>query len=164
MSVIIKRTFDVLGKEECEPIVFVDSIITSSYIEAVNKAVTKVIRKLSFSELVFGSSDVSPYLVKSETEIDSKGPGFWIIKNETGDSYSLTIYEHKVYPGKVLWNSHEIRKVCEFYYVKCDRVVPRIFKKPTKFEKFTDELEKAVTVFKNRAERGVIVENNPELE
>ena len=159
MSVIIKRTFPskytetdfsqehVHDQVVVEPVVYVDSITQSSYIYEINNCVMQMIRKLDnpdSSESRYGKSDVSSLLVSSKKQISSKDPGYWILKKENTDSYKVTLYEHIKHPG-YLMDSYEVVRLCELYYVKCGRTVPRLVKKPTKFEKFETELEEAVS-------------------
>lgn len=158
MSVIIKRTFPnehaKTDSEQVEPIVYVDSITQSSYIYEINNYVMRTIRELcspDSSEPKYGKSDVSSLLVSSENQIRSKEPGFWIMKKENTDMYKVILYEHVKHQG-YLMNSYEVVKICEFYYVKCGRVVPRIVNTPTKFQKFESELEDAVLKHKNRSD------------
>jgi hypothetical protein len=102
------------------------------------------LNKPNSSESKYGPSNLSSLLVSSKKQISSKDPGYWILKKETNNSYKVTLYEHVKYPGYVM-DSYEIIKICEIYYVKCGRTVPRIVKKPSKFEKFETELENAVS-------------------
>jgi hypothetical protein len=151
MSVIIKRTFpgkqnQLVTSELIKPVVYVDSLTQSSYIYEINNIMMQTIRELNkpdSSESKYGSSNLSSLLVSSKKQISFKDPGYWILKNETNDSYKVTLYEHVKYPGYVM-DSYEITEICEIYYVKCGRTVPRIVKKQTKFEKFESELENAV--------------------
>lgn len=149
------------AQSDPDPIEYVDSIATSSYINAVDKAITQTIRELTSnleSELnttIYGSSDIRAYIVESELELASKGAGLWIIKSESNNSYRLTLYENVVNVG-YLYNSCETKKLAEFYYALCRRTVPRIFKTPTTYQKFENELESVVILFKNRAEKDML--------
>lgn len=132
------------------PIEYVDSICESSYIESINSLTMKKIRELNSEAMIYGSSDVTPHLVKSKSDIDSKPFGLWILKSK--DSYKLELYEKKISLG-LIYNSYVVDKICEYYYIKCKRVVPRIVVETNKFEQFETELEKAVRRFKYPAER-----------
>lgn len=170
MSVIMKRTFVVpnTGKAETvEPIEYIDSIVESSYINAINTSVMREVRELNFEDEVYGSSDVRPLLIDSEKELASQEDGFWVIDTSVRDprqnilKHSLTLYQKIKYPGRI-WNSYETRKICEFYNVKCKRTVPRIVKKPTRFQQFEFELADAVKGFKSNAERTIVLVNETE--
>jgi len=171
MSVIMRRTFAVptMGQaESLEPIEYVDSIVESSYINALNTALMKRVRELSFEDELFGTSDINPLLIK-ETYLNTKDEGFWAIDTSVRDpqkkvlTHSLTLYQRIKIPGTIwgsYWSSYETRKICEFYNVKCKRTVPRIITKPTRFQHFQTELATAVKTFKNNAERdGILVSN-----
>jgi hypothetical protein len=162
MATIMKRTFPDPGKGRAEenlkelvtPTEYVDSIVASSYINAINCKVMRTIRKLNFEDAVYGTSDVNPLLVNAEADLDSREPGFWIVNTSKDTKYSLTLYQRIKHAGYIsLFDSYENKKLCEFYYIKCKRSVPRITVKPTRFEKFETELKAAVSGFKVNAER-----------
>lgn len=142
------------------PIEYIDSIIISSYIEAIKCIAMKSIRA-DRGEEAYGSSDITQYLVESENAISSKESGYWIIEtniegdDNTNASYNLVVYKHTVTPG-MIFTSYDTSKLCEVYYVKCKRIVPKIIVKPSAFEMFGIELESVVSQFKNRAELNVL--------
>lgn len=162
MSVIMKREFDGSSNKSppnsCEPIEYIDSLAESSFINAINTAVMKRVRELSFEANVYGTSDVRPILISSESELTSKDAGLWVLDTSIRDpennifKHSLTIYQRIKYPGKI-WNSFENRKIVEYYNVKCKRTVPQFPKEKTNFQKFEEELETKVKSFKINAER-----------
>lgn len=171
MSVIMKREFVKTGSdkdhvETIEPIEYIDSIAESSYINAINTAIMREIRKLSFEAEVFGKSDVSHVMIKSEDELSSKDEGFWILDTSKREpdknmlTHSLTLYQKIKYSG-IFWDSYETHKIAEFYNVECKRVVPRIIIKPTRFEKFETELESRVKEFRENAERNGVCISEP---
>jgi hypothetical protein len=168
MSVIMSKTFTVptTGQvEQLEPIEYVDSIVESAYINAINTTVMKKVRELSFEADIFGSSDVQSIMVETETDLNSKEDGYYVIDTSIRDAdkniltHSLTLYQRIEHRGTFFWSSYENRKLFEFYNTKCKRTVPHITKKPTHFQKFETELEEAVKGFKGNAERAGTVSN-----
>jgi hypothetical protein len=157
-------TVPVTGQvENLEPVEYVDSIVESSFINSLSAIVMRKVRELNMEADIFGSSDVRSILVESESDLNSQEEGFYVIDTSVRDSnkvltHSLTLYQRIKYPGRLFWDSYENRKLFEFYNVKCKRTVPRIVKKPTRFQQFETELEEAVKGFKGNAERsGVLV-------
>lgn len=139
-----------LGGFESIPIVYVDSICESSYIESINSMAMKKIREMNSEAMIYGSSDITPHLAKSKIEISAKPQGIWIIKSD--NPYRLQIFEKKISVG-ILYNSCTIDEIYDFSYAKCKRTVPHIVVKPNGFELFENELEDVVHQFKYRAER-----------
>lgn len=168
MSVIMKRTIaaPTIGQApELEPVVYVDSLIESSYIDAIKTIIMRKVRELNFDDEIYGSSDITPNIVTSEADLNTKDIGFWILDTTVRDSdkrvttHSFTLYQ-RIRHGS-WWYSYENIKLFEFYNVKCKRSVPRIAKKPTRFQQFTDELESAVSEFKSNAERDGVLISGP---
>ena len=145
-----------------EPVEYVDSLIESSYINAIKTIIMRKVRELNFDDEIYGSSDITPFIATSEADLNTKDIGFWILDTTIKDSdkrvvtHSSTLYQ-RIRHGS-WWYSYENIKLFEFYGVKCKRSVPRIVKKPTRFQQFEDELESAVKGFRSNAERdGVLI-------
>lgn len=160
MSVIMKKTYDGsagLG-ESVEPIEYVDSIIESSFVNAINIAAVKHIGKMQDIKMnteAYGISNITPYIKKSVKDITK--PGVWIVQ-EASDSYALTLYRRSDYTY-FYYPTYDINKICKIYSVKCKRTVPRLIKQPTAFEVFESELEIAVSKMTRNAERTGVLES-----
>lgn len=171
MSVIMKKTYKNLGdnsnkkrkKDILEPIEYIDSIVASSYINAINVSATKLIRELDPKSKItiesFGLNNITPYLVKSVSDISRDGISI-IKKVDPNDeeSYTLTLYKRTDYNMYYIYPSYTIQKIYKLYCVKCKRTVPRMVKQQSRFEKFQSELEEAVSTLTSNAERtGVLI-------
>lgn len=151
------------NKDIVEPIEYIDSIVASSYVNAINTSATKLIRELDPTLKLtiesFGLNDITPYLVNSVSDITREGISI-IKKVDPNDeeSYTLTLYKRTNYNIYYIYSSYDIQKIYKIYCVKCKRTVPRMIKQKSKFEKFQSELEEAVSALTPNAERsGVLI-------
>jgi hypothetical protein len=146
--------------ESVEPIEYVDSIVESSFVNAINIAAVKHIGKMQDIKMnteAYGISSIAPYIKKSVKDITK--PGVWIIQDtSTNDGYALTLYQRVDYTY-FYYPTYNIDRICKFYSVKCKRTVPRLIKQATAFEVFESELEVAVSKMTNNAERAGVLES-----
>lgn len=139
MATLLKTTFKnelpVSGSINV-PELYVDSINSTSYLTELHNYCAKFIRTNTDSE-----TESKSRLVKDEKEISTKDNGYWYTFDEK--SQTITMYKKSQSLGYI-YNSSIVEKVFTMTYVKCPKVVPKVFTEKNIFNDFSQELKEKV--------------------
>ena len=140
MATIMK--FDLENKTNI-PILYVDSINKSSYIEEMINYIIRYIREITNKSI----DNRNDYIVSSIDDIHKKcDDGYWIIIDEK----EVVLYKKELSKGN-FYNSVYVNEIFKLKSYECPRIVPKLLKKPSMFDSFTDELKASVSNYRTRA-------------
>jgi len=145
--VLIKKYSDNISNIQDQPLVYVDSINSESYLAEMYNYTTKYIRESDESKNHLIVKRIN-HMAKDENDIYyNKKDGLWIVSDEK--QCILTLYKKTTRKG-YLYNSIYMDKIFTLSYKKCSKIVPQVFKKTSKHDNFKMELAEKVLSFKNR--------------
>lgn len=138
MASIIKHD---LKTDRFEPVLYIDSINKSSYKDEMINYTLRYIRENNNTVI----DDRNEYILYDSNKINNKKDGFWIVS----DAENIVLYKKETIKG-FIYNSVQINKIFILTSYVCPRIVPKIFKKPSLFDSFSDELKASVHSYRIR--------------
>lgn len=147
MAVILKTTYG--PNQKCVPILYIDSINRDSYMIEMKGALTRFLRDNdpSFNNMVDKKIYFKLLSINNINDINNKKLGYYYIINES--EQTLTLYEKTLSIGYI-YNSYIVKKIFMLQYTVCSKIVPRVFKKTSLFDNFSQELITKVSEFRDR--------------
>lgn len=148
MATIMKTNYHNNYALVAECAVYVDTINKDSYVAEMYNMCIKYIR----TKTVINDESIvykrEKFLAIDETDIYyNKGDGYWIVANEKDKI--ITLCKRVTFKG-MIYNTIYIEKIFTLTCNECPKIVPKIFKKPSTFETFTEELTTTILAFRNR--------------
>jgi hypothetical protein len=140
MATIVKYITD---NKNISPVLYIDSINKSCYVEEMLNYTIRYIRETTNNNI----NNRDNYISSSMENIYNKcKDGYWI----TIDDQDVSLYKKETLTG-IFYNSIQVGKIFTLKYVLCPRIVPKILKKQSLFDNFTDELKASVNNYKTRS-------------
>ena len=144
MATIMK--FDLENKTNL-PILYVDSINKSSYVEEMINYIIRYIREITNKSI----DNRNDYIVSNVDEIHKKcNDGYWMIIDEK----EVVLYKREISKG-IFYDSIYVNEIFKLKSYECPRIVSKLLKKPSMFDNFTDELKMSVSNYRTRSSSAI---------
>jgi hypothetical protein len=150
MAIVLRTHYLQNTPSSTEAVIYVDSINKDSYVAEMYNLCIKYIREkmdiFNTQCVIFKREN---FMACDEKNIyNDKQDGFWIIADEK--ERIVTLYKRITYRGRWFYDSTYIEKIFTLTCQECSKIVPKVFKKSTLYDNFTQELTMKVSTFRDR--------------
>lgn len=142
MATILKYTPE---NQNILPVLYIDSINKSCYVDEMINYAIRYIRETTNNNISNRGDYITTTLENIHNNCDN---GYWI----TIDEKEVSLYKKETCVGN-FYNSIYVNRIFTLSFSVCPRIVPKILKKTSLFDNFTDELKASVNSYRNRSRR-----------